>query len=34
MPHFVNSPLTGDNSFFSDDIGWNEDGTFAHVTSM
>ena len=34
LTHFVNSPFTGDNSFASNDIGWIEDGTFAHVTSM
>ncbi|XP_052242642.1 uncharacterized protein LOC127852727 [Dreissena polymorpha] len=32
--HFRNCPLSGHVSFYSNDIGWIEDGTFDHVTSM
>lgn len=31
--HFKDCPLSGDVSFSNNDIGWIEDGTFAHVTS-
>jgi len=32
--HFTNSPLNGDILLNDNDIGYIEDGTFAHVTAM
>lgn len=32
--HFQNCPLAGDILFNDNDIGYIEDGTFAHVTVM
>ena len=32
--HFTNCPLTGEVSFGSNDIGWIEPGTFAHLTTI